>query len=163
MIRYSLLCEDAHDFEAWFRDSAAFDQQSERGEIGCPQCGSSNVRKALMAPSIRRSSRSGTPAPVAPPEVPAAPPEVPVAFEGPAKLDEEKFRQLRSMIRELHSRVKAQAEDVGRTFPEEARKISDGDAPGRAIYGTATPEEVSSLLEDGIDVLPLPPLPDERN
>ncbi len=163
MIRYSLLCDDAHDFEAWFRDSAAFEEQSRQGEIGCPRCGSSNVRKALMTPSLRRSSRSGVPAPVPPADAPATAAEVPVALEGPGKLDEEKFRHLRSMLRELHSRVKANAEDVGRTFPEEARRINDGDAPGRAIYGTATPEEVSSLLEDGIDVLPLPPLPDDRN
>ena len=156
MIRYSLVCDEAHAFDAWFRDSQAFDDQNRQGHVGCPHCGSGTVHKALMAPSIRRSSGPAKASA-------AAPAEVPVAIEGPGQAEEEKFRQMRSMLRELHTRVKENAEDVGRTFPAEARKMHDGDAPARSIYGTATTEEVKSLLEDGIDVLPLPPLPDERN
>lgn len=156
MIRYSLVCDDAHVFEAWFRDSQAFDDQSRQGDVGCPHCGSGKVRKALMAPSIRRSSRQRA-------ETSTVATQVPVAIEGPGLAEEEKFRHMRSLLRELHNRVKENAEDVGRTFPAEARKIHDGDAPERSIYGTATTEEVKSLLEDGIDVLPLPALPEDRN
>jgi hypothetical protein len=78
-------------------------------------------------------------------------------------LDEEKFFKMRAALRDLHLRLKEGAENVGRTFPEEARKIHDGEAPARAIYGTATQDEVRALLDDGIDLLPLPPLPDECN
>ena len=160
MIRYSLVCEKAHAFEAWFRDSQAFDDQSRQGHVGCPHCGSGKVRKALMAPSIRRSSRQRTDAPAV---VSEGPPKVPVAIEGPGIAEEEKFRQMRSMLRELHGRVRENAEDVGRTFPVEARKMHDGDVPARSIYGTASAEEVRSLLDDGIGVLPLPALPEDLN
>lgn len=77
--------------------------------------------------------------------------------------EDQKFRQVRSLLRELHKHVRENADDVGRTFPEEARKIHEGEAPARSIFGTATTEEVRSLLEDGVGVLPLPPLPEDRN
>lgn len=157
MIKYSLLCEDAHAFEAWFRDSEAFDEQSRGGRIECPHCGSDSVQKAMMAPAIVRSPSRRKPAGS------SAPAQVPVAMEGPAPAEDEKFRHMRSLLRELHSRVKESSEDVGRSFPTEARKIHDGDIPARSIHGTATTEEVKSLLEDGVGVLPLPPLPDDLN
>ncbi len=164
MIRYSLVCREDHDFEAWFRDSAAFDEQSREGLVGCPRCGTSEVRKALMAPAIRtarstaRPAESGAPA-VAPGPASATDAGMPMA----AALDDERSRHLRGLIRELHAKVRAQADDVGPGFPEEARKIHGGEAPARPIYGTATGEEARALVEDGIEIMPLPPMPDERN
>ena len=156
MIRYSLVCHDAHAFEAWFRDSQAFDDQNRQGDVECPHCGSGSVQKALMAPSILRSARPRSDQ--AGVESPA-----PTAVERPSLPEEEKFRQARSLLRELHDRVKESAENVGRRFPAEARKIHEGDTPARSIYGTATADEVKSLLDDGVGVLPLPSLPDDLN
>ena len=80
MIRYSLICERKHDFEIWFKNSADYDKQNKRGLVACPACGSAKVEKAIMAPSLGRSSRKGASAP--PPDV--SPPEVP-ALEAPAE------------------------------------------------------------------------------
>ncbi len=168
MIRYALLCRQDHAFEAWFRDSGAFDLQNEAGQVGCPQCGTSDVRKALMAPAIRRTpkqvkaqkietgaTRETEPTP--PPE--GAVPEVP---HQPA-ISDDAAAKMRASLRELHARIKSTAEDVGSAFPDQARRIHDGDEPARAIYGTATDNEVRSLIEDGVGILPIPALPDDRN
>ncbi len=167
MIRYALLCRQDHAFEAWFRDSETFDVQNGAGQVGCPHCGTAEIRKALMAPSIRR-----TPKVTKGPEVengvarvaePAAPSgAIPLASNVPAVPDDV-AAQMRASLRELHARLKATAEDVGSAFPDEARRIHDGDEPARAIYGTATDTEVRSLIEDGIGILPIPALPDDRN
>ena len=166
MIRYSLVCREDHDFEAWFRDSTAFDEQSREGLVDCPRCGTREVRKALMAPAIRtarppaRAAESGPPVPAPRPDAGSA---SDAATPMAASLDDDRSRHLRGLIRELHARVRAQADDVGPSFPEEARKIHGGDAPARPIYGTATGEEARALVEDGIEIMPLPPMPDERN
>ena len=57
MILYSLLCDNDHGFDAWFRSSGDFDTQSARGFVSCPICGSSNVLKTLMAPAVSTSKR----------------------------------------------------------------------------------------------------------
>ncbi|MDD9841393.1 MAG: DUF1178 family protein, partial [Alphaproteobacteria bacterium] len=56
MIKYALICQNQHVFDAWFRDSAAFDEQSQSGDLTCPVCGDERVEKALMAPAILRKS-----------------------------------------------------------------------------------------------------------
>ena len=167
MIRYALLCRQDHAFEAWFRDSETFDVQNEAGQVGCPRCGTAEVRKALMAPAIRRRSelaKSQTTetasAHVAEPETPAG--AIPLASNVPAVPDDV-AAQMRASLRELHARLKATAENVGSAFPDEARRIHDGEQPARAIYGTATDNEVRSLIEDGVGILPIPALPDDRN
>ena len=167
MIRYALLCRQDHAFEAWFRDSEAFDLQNEAGQVGCPQCGTAEVRKALMAPAIRRTPKGmkgpktedGATRDVEP-TTPAG--VVPTVSNVPAISDDAAAR-MRASLRELHARIKTTAEDVGSAFPAEARRIHDGDEPARAIYGTATDNEVRSLIEDGVGILPIPALPDDRN
>ena len=160
MIRYALLCPRDHGFEAWFPDSDAFDRQSEAGQVSCPACGAAEVRKAVMAPAVRRSSgkRVAAPAPV---EVPAAEPAS--AADVPAPIVDEGFARMRAALREIHAKLKRDAVDVGPAFPDQARRIHDGDAPPRAIYGTATDDEVRALVEDGVGILPIPVLPDDRN
>jgi len=165
MIKYALLCRHDHSFEAWFRDSETFDEQSGSGQVGCPTCGTAEVRKAVMAPAVRRS-RGAAPsvrAEAVEATVPAAPlPEAPV--QGPPTLiADEAFGTLRAAVREFHLRLKRNAEDVGPTFPEQARRIHEGDAAPRAIYGTATDDELDALVEDGVHVMPIPALPDDRN
>ena len=66
-------------------------------------------------------------------------------------------------MREIHAKLKRDATDVGPAFPEQARAIHDGETAPRAIYGTATQDEVKALVEDGIGILPIPVLPDDRN
>jgi hypothetical protein len=161
MIRYSLICDNAHEFDSWFANSGAFDEQSRRGLVVCPFCDSPHVTKAIMSPSIARTDRA-LPAPVSetPPEMPKAPaPEE----KRPLALIDEKHAALRNMVRELHAKIIETTVDVGSRFPEEARRIHDSDAPERPIRGQATAEEASALLDEGIGILPIPPLPDERN
>ncbi len=165
MIKYSLVCESAHGFESWFPDSASYDTQVKRGLVECPTCQSKQVSKAMMAPAISTSRRKearreamqavaeATPAPT--PE--AAPVQQPVA------LLDERQQAVRAMIRELHEKLTENSTDVGSSFPEEARRMHDGETPQRSIHGQATFEEAKALVEEGIPVLPLPTLPDDRN
>ncbi len=170
MIRYALLCHKDHAFEAWFRDSQSFDAQNEAGEVGCPHCGTAEVRKALMAPAIRRTSKAAKDvksdteaARVTEPVPVASPPGAPVPSSTAPVVSDDVSARMRASLRELHARLKATAENVGPAFPDEARRIHDGEEPARAIYGTATDTEVRSLIEDGIGILPIPTLPDDRN
>ncbi|WP_424363526.1 DUF1178 family protein [Methylocystis parvus] len=133
MIHYSLVCEDGHNFDGWFRDSDSFERQCAQGQIACPICASTSVSRGVMAPHVARSGR------------------------------EEDADRLRSMIRELREKVVAGTEDVGDRFPEEARAIEEGDADRRPIRGRATFEEAKALLEDGIEILPIPGLPNDGN
>ena len=108
-----------------------------------------------MAPAVRRSAgkRAVPPAPEAP--APAPPP-------APA-IGDEAFTRMRAALREMHAKLKRDAVDVGPAFPEQARAIHDGELPPRAIYGTATDDEVRGLVEDGVGIMPIPALPDDRN
>ena len=72
-------------------------------------------------------------------------------------------RRMRAMLRAMREHVTANAEHVGARFPEEARKIHYGEAEGRSIYGQASPDEARALIDEGIDVAPLPTMPDDRN
>ncbi|TCK16689.1 hypothetical protein EV667_4464 [Ancylobacter aquaticus] len=166
MILYRLCCAREHDFESWFRDSAAYDEQRARGLVTCPVCGSPEVEKALMAPALGRAARkyaaevSTDEAPVAP--VAASAP-VPALVTQPVALVSEKEQQLRAMLRAVRAHVVANSVDVGDEFAARARRMHEGDEEKRAIRGAATPDEVRALIEDEIEVLPLPVLPDERN
>lgn len=153
MIRYTLVCEAGHGFESWFPSSDSYDAQVERGLVTCPVCGTARVSKTLMAPALTRTDRVPAPA------VPA----VAQPIEAPVTMVVEPERQMRAMLRAFHAHVTANAEHVGTRFPEEARKIHYGEAEGRSIYGQASPAEARALLDEGIDVAPLPAMPDDRN
>jgi hypothetical protein len=158
MIKYTLVCDASHEFESWFPGSESYEEQARRGFVECPLCQSTKVSKAIMAPHVARKDRDAMPAVASVPAVPAvASPPQQVA------LLDEKQQHLRAMIRELHEKIVASSDDVGASFPEEARKMHDGETPVRAIRGRATFEEARSLLEDGIPVMPIPDLPEERN
>ncbi|WP_026783336.1 DUF1178 family protein [Pleomorphomonas koreensis] len=148
MIRYSLLCSEGHEFEGWFRSSRDFDAQASAGLCACPRCGSTSVAKALMKPNVATSEART--APVAEQGMPpsAIPPEA-RAFIG--------------KLKEIKAALLDGSEDVGKRFAEEARRIHFGEAPARAVHGEATEQDARALVEDGIDILPLPILPGERN
>jgi hypothetical protein len=168
MIKYSLICERDHEFESWFASAASFDTQAKRGFVECPVCQSKRVSKALMAPSVSTSKRRGATRAAAAMEIAtaakmaeAAPP-APTA-PAPVALIDEKQREMRAMIRELHAKLTKDSTDVGENFPKEARAMHEGDAPQRSIHGKATLAEAKALAEEGIPVMPLPTPPDERN
>lgn len=142
MIRYDLICDKEHAFEGWFSNSAAFDEQAEKGELACPVCNSTKVSKALMAPRVgtKNNRKSGQRAAMA----------------------ANKQVQMRQFLQAVRTHVEQNSEHVGEKFPDEARKIHYGEADQRNIYGDATVEEVKELRDEGIDVAAVP-WPDRDN
>ena len=130
MIKYQLLCDSDHEFEGWFRDSADYDAQIDKGLVECPTCGSAEVRKAIMAPAVARSGRE-------------------------ARLAEIKGDMMKAMQR-ARDYVEKNFDYVGEKFPEEARKIHYGESDERPIYGEATGAEARELVEEGVSIAPLP-------
>ena len=142
MIKYSLCCDSAHTFEGWFSGSAEFDRQIDIGLITCPVCGSASISKSLMAPSVSTARKQ----------------------EAKKQMAMDLLRQeTMAKLKEVVSSIRATSEDVGERFAEEARKIHYGEADARGIIGQASLVEVQDLLEEGVDVAPLPVLPDEAN
>jgi hypothetical protein len=158
VIRYSLSCDKGHGFESWFKSSSAYDKQAARGLIGCPLCGSTKVGKAIMAPGVARSAEREAPPP-GPVRTPAPEPEP----RAPVAMLSEKERELRTKLKELRDHVVKNADYVGQKFPEEARKMHYGDIEHRSIYGEASPADAAELIEEGIELHPLPVLPEDRN
>ena len=156
MIRYSLRCEKDHAFESWFQSSSAYDQQVKRKLVSCPVCGSAKVEKAIMAPRIVSRKGRDKPAPEAP-----APAEATAPESTPLMMTQE--RELRAKLKELRDHIVKTADNVGERFPNEARKMHYGDIEHRPIYGEASPEEARELIDEGVEVAPLPVLPEDRN
>ena len=156
MIRYALACDAGHRFESWFGNSAAFDSLLEQGILTCPTCGSQQVAKTIMAPAV--VARRGPPAKLG---------ESSPVEAGPAPVDvallDDKRQEIRNAIRVFRDMVLAETQDVGPRFPEEARRMHDGEIAHREIRGQATIDEARALIDDGIMVLPLPTLPDDLN
>ncbi|HEU4987511.1 MAG TPA: DUF1178 family protein [Rhizobiaceae bacterium] len=141
MIRFSLACEQDHEFEAWFRNNDDFDKQQKRKLVTCPQCGSTKVEKALMAPAVSTGRKKAQMA---------------------LAMGEEQKRAM-AQLKALAEKVRQNAEYVGDKFAEEARKIHFGEAEMRGIYGEATLDQAKSLAEDGVEFMPLPTFPDDHN
>jgi len=156
MIRYTLRCERGHQFESWFQSSSAYESQERRHLIGCPSCGSDKIERAIMAPQIvsKKGREPARPAPAAPVE--ATPTES-------TSLMMAQERELSSKLKELRDHIVKNADNVGERFPNEARKMHYGDIEHRPIYGEASPEEARALIDEGVEVSPLPVLPDDRN
>ncbi|MCP5086328.1 MAG: DUF1178 family protein [Rhodobacteraceae bacterium] len=142
MISFTLGCEAGHDFEGWFGSSSDFEKQKSRKLVECPTCGSTKVEKTLMAPVVSTSKASD---------------KVNVANVDNVQ------RKMLSELKEIRERITANAEDVGERFPEEARKIHYGEAETRGIYGAASLEDVKELVDEGVEIAPLPVLPDDAN
>jgi hypothetical protein len=156
MIHYQVRCSQDHEFDGWFKDSAAFDKQSKRGLVECPVCGDSRVERALMAPAVPRKRSTAIAVaqpPAAPAETPAETPPAPAVTGGrmPA--------HLRAMLQHLRSEVERNCDYVGPQFAEEARKIHRGETEARGIYGEATPEQTEALADEGIEVGKIPWVP----
>jgi len=141
LIRFSLICDNAHEFEGWFRSNDDFDTQAKRGFVDCPTCGSHKVGKALMAPAVSTGRKQ----------------EKMVLAMGEAQ--KEAIAQLKAMA----EKIRENADYVGDKFAEEARKIHFGETDPRGIYGEATLEEAKSLADDGVSFMPVPVFPEDRN
>ena len=138
MIVYNLRCAGGHEFEGWFKDSAAFDAQATSSKLVCPVCDSRKVEKAIMAPAVAGTRKNDVTAP-------------------------EEMRKMRQFMTGLRKYVQDNAEYVGPRFAEEARKIHYGESEERQIYGESTVKEAVELVEEGVDVAPLPPDLDGAN
>lgn len=155
MIHYQLHCAAGHEFDGWFKDSAAFDQQAKHGLLECPSCGGTEVARALMAPAVPRKSNTRlTPAPAAP--APAAEPSEPVA---PPAIAGHLPDHVRAMLQRLRTEVEKSCDYVGGEFAEEARRIHRGETEPRGIYGQTSSDEAESLAEEGIEIAHIPWLP----
>jgi len=142
VIRYALSCDNGHEFEGWFAASADFDQQLASGFRSCPACGSATVSKLLMAPSVSTARKKE---------------EMRTLVMDTARAE------ALAKIKEAVAAIKANAEDVGTKFPEEARKIHYGEADARGIIGQASLHEAEALMEEGIEIAALPIIPDDVN
>ncbi|ANL48547.1 MULTISPECIES: DUF1178 family protein [Rhizobium] len=140
MIRYSLTCDNAHEFEGWFSESADFDRQVATGFLTCPVCQSAAVSKLLMAPSVATARKKDE--------------RQTLAMDA---MRQEALQKLKEAV----AAVKANSEDVGTKFPEEARKIHYGEADARGIIGQATLDEAQALVEEGIEIAAIPVLPED--
>jgi len=181
MIHYQLRCANGHDFDGWFRDSAAFDTQAKAGFVECPSCGGTEVAKRLMAPAIpkkgARRRKEIAPAVEGGTEAPAQPSTASPTAAGPASGSPPGGgmvagpipAQLVAMLQRMRSEVERNCEYVGPKFAEAARRLHEQQREGsqgegnaaspRGIYGEATDAEAEALREDGIDVARIPWVP----
>jgi len=136
LIRYTLVCDDDHRFDSWFQSSTAFDTLAASGHVTCAVCGSSQVSRAMMSPAVPARSKTAD-------------------LKAPASEEEAAMKSLRQ-------KVEANSEYVGQDFAKEVRKMHDGDAPERAIYGEAKLDDAKKLIEDGVPVAPLPFMPKRK-
>ena len=138
MIKYALKCASGHDFDSWFRDSAAFDALLTAGQVTCSVCGDARVEKTLMAPAVsgaKKKDREGE----APLSTPATPAE--------------------AALKILREHLKKNSDYVGDEFADEARRIHVGESEQRSIWGEATAEDAKALKDEGIPVAPIPFMP----
>jgi hypothetical protein len=169
MILYTLKCPKDHLFETWFRDSAAYEVQTEAAAIECPVCGSTKVEKAIMAPSVAKSAgrsrgRDEVAATSAAPAPQAESSRMPVSGTTTKAMREvEQSAKVRQALQELRRQVEETFDYVGPAFAEEARKIHYGETDERAIYGETSEEEAEALEEEGVSVRRIPWLPRENS
>lgn len=144
MIKYALGCAEGHEFESWFPDSGAYESLRKKRLVSCPECGSTDVGKAIMAPAVVGAERAET-------------------DRQPEILADDKRTHIRQMVARLRHEIEASTLDVGARFPEMARAMHQGDEPEQAIRGRASLAEAKALLEEGVQVMPMPALADELN
>ena len=140
MIRFTLICDRSHEFDAWFASGNAYEHQTKTDEVICPHCGSRAVRKAPMAPAVKRRRA-----------------------EASVTREPDQRKKTYAFLKDLRAHLQANAENVGPAFPEEARKMHYGEAETRSIYGEASLEEARALREEGVPAVPFPVLPEDQN
>ena len=149
MIHYQLQCGQSHGFDGWFKDSASFEKQAKRGLIECPECGGTDVERALMAPALTR--REALPVPVAAAEPPAPAAEKSAAVRLPA--------QMMAVLQKIRAEIEKNCDYVGPDFADQARAMHRGEVEAKPIYGETSDEQAESLAEEGIEVAKVPWVP----
>jgi hypothetical protein len=148
MIVFDLLCATGHRFEGWFASAGEFARQKKRRLVQCPTCSSAEVQRVPSA--VRANLGAQPPQPRKPAKAPEKSPEM----EG-----KDPFAIAQMLYSKMLDELLTKSEDVGKSFPQEARKIFYDQAPARPIRGQATNEEHEELLDEGIPVarFPVPP------
>ena len=130
MIVFNLNCFDcAYSFEGWFENTKDYNKQIRKGLLTCPSCNSTQIKKGLMAPNVSKKSNS--------------------------KISK-RNKSIASNVKKLKKIIEKEFDYVGDKFTEEAKKIKYGEVKERAIYGEASIEQTKELIDEDIDVLPLP-------
>ena len=150
------------EFESWFQSSDAFEKLVKRGQVSCPGCGSRHVEKALMTPSVN-TTKGKERCVIVPPSAAKSDVAVPAPTSRPLATLTPQQRAFVDTMRKVREHVLATSENVGKKFVEEARKMHYEEAETRSIHGEASIEQAKALAEEGIDVFPIPELPDDRN
>ncbi len=147
MIHYDLICEKGHEFDGWFRDSDTYDKQAKRGLVTCTHCGTAKIQKQIMAPGIPAKSNK----------------KFDAALHMTAGPVDPRAAAMMQLMRDYRKHVETNAENVGNNFAEEARKIHYKESEERGIYGHTSTEEAAALIEEGIEIHPIPALPEDGN
>ena len=152
MIVFDLHCNEDHRFEGWFGSAKDFASQKKRGLLSCPTCGDTSIERGLSAPRLNMGAVE-----------PKQPAQVPAVQKTPDMEGKDAFAVAQMLYSRMLDEILTKSEDVGKKFPEEARKIYYQESPGRAIRGQATAEEHDALVDEGIPVARFPILPDRLN
>jgi hypothetical protein len=131
MIKYSLECNQSHTFDAWFSDSLNFEKQNKNNQISCPNCSSLKIKKSIMAPSIPSKNYK-------------------------SNLLNEKKDKVEVVLSKVRKHVEDNFDYVGDKFADEARSMHYGEKEEREIYGETTIEDAVDLIEEGVNVKPMP-------
>ena len=157
MIRYTLSCAQGHAFESCFQSGSGYESLRNAGMVSCPECGTTKVDKALMAPAVQPARRTGHSAPALTEAVATPPPTVPQGARSP-------LADIEAKLEALRRHIETQSDYVGLDFVTEARRMHHGEVPERAIHGEAKPDEARALIEEGVPIAPLPfPAPRKVN
>ncbi|MEM9844167.1 MAG: DUF1178 family protein [Pseudomonadota bacterium] len=157
MIKFTLKCENGHQFDSWFQSASAFEKLNSAGMLTCETCGTTMVEKAIMAPAVRPGRNLTVPDRAAQDQTERTPVERDRAHPlSQPQNDAEKA--LAAMRREIEEK----SEYVGGGFASEARDMHEGLVPARPIHGEAKPDEARKLIEDGVPVAPLPFIPNRK-
>ena len=131
MIKYSLKCDKDHSFEAWFSDSLNFEKQNKKKLISCPSCSSLEITKNIMAPNISFKEKNSN------------------------KINQKKDK-VEMVLNKVRKHVENNFDYVGDKFADEARSMHYGEKEEREIYGETTIEDAVELIEEGVNVQPMP-------
>ena len=131
MIKYSLKCDKDHSFEAWFSDSLNFEKQNKKKLISCPSCSSLEITKNIMAPNISSKKKNSN------------------------KINQKKDK-VEMVLNKVRKHVENNFDYVGDKFADEARSMHYGEKEEREIYGETTVEDTVELIEEGVNVQPMP-------
>jgi hypothetical protein len=150
-----LQCSQQHVFEGWFGSEDDYQSQIAHGLVTCPMCGDASVTKKLSAPRLNLNTAASAPHA----QANSAPTPADPTLSGLQEVTNLEPAQLQAALLKIARHVVANTEDVGSSFPEEARKMHYGEAAPRNIRGHATARETEALMDEGIAVMPMP-LPD---